>query len=369
MKKLIILAAVATLFASCASIEPEQKAVVASVDQPISFQVATQMAATKAQTAFPTSSSFVSLAYYADNLVKNMGDPFYVSTGNKETVTWQSTFWSTSGNKYYWPKKGTLTFLAYAPATPAPSVTPTQLQWSEVTPTVDLLYAKKAIKKGNADDTNIANVTGMDKGVTTIFQHATAQVQVKVVPAYLTDGDETTPTTWKIKVKSYSLGKVYTTGTCTLAATNLNTDWGTPSWAGVGETAVLASEEFATAKELTSTSEGVEILAQSFVIPQTLDENVKISIVADIETYRDGVLFNTVSNYEFKGDLSAAINTATTTAVSAWTAGTSYTYTIKVVPADSRDNNGNPTANVADALIKFDPVTEDWVPVNCTLTI
>lgn len=361
MKKIFAIAILAiTVFASCSKFENDP----VSVNQEINFVVATQMAATKANTSF-TYDNFASYAYYADTQSGNeVGTAMY----ENEAVTLQGNFWSTA-EKHYWPKKGTLTFLAYAPKTGAKaiapsSVTPTQMVWTNAAiyeKDADLLYADKAINVTNSDDTNAA---GKDKGVTTVFNHAASQVEIVVVPAYTTDNDKTT---WEIVLKSFKLEGINKVGTCTVKVAeggNLNSEWETPVWTASSAETITYSTE----KTLTNAAPSVAVIPTHMMVPQTISENAKIIAKVDIITKVNGNQINKVVDYEFTGLLKNAKDAANA-AVTTWRPGTSYKYTIKLTPADSRDENGNPTDRVEDARIKFDPVTNDWSHVNCTLSL
>lgn len=362
MKKLLIFAAVATVvLAACSKIENDPIV----VDQQINFVVATQMASTKAATAYADSLDFGSYAFYADgDAGKTAGTAMY----SNEQVTFQSSYWSTANNKYYWPKKGTLTFLAYAPytvddASLTPSVTSSNMIWTSAKVyeyNTDILYAKKAIQKTNSNDTDSLS-TGHDKGVTTIFQHAASQVEIAVVPAYTADADSTT--TWEIVLKEFSIAAVNTVGTCTVTSNGVNSDWTSIAWSAQSTPETIAS--FNGSETLNSKT----VQSTQIMVPQTLGDDVIVSAKVDIVTYRNGSEFNKVSNYVFSGKLNNAVIGTTTTKVTEWEAGKSYKYVIKLTPADSRDNDGNPTDQVNDALIKFDPIVNGWTEVTCNLAM
>lgn len=365
MKKVLFFAAAAmTLLASCSKVENNP----AAADQEINFVVATQNAATKA--AFPTTDSFFSYAYYADGLAgKTAGDEMY----SQQQVTFQTSYWSTTPNKYYWPKAGKLTFLACAPYVAdsesaarksliPDAVTISSMVWNEpkvYSENADLLYAEKAIEKTNSDDTNASGYYG----VSTIFKHAASMVEFNVVLAYDTDSDATTPTTWEVTLKSLTVSDVYTTGKLTLESTAMNTAWATPTWSNLGNKATVVN--YTTPGSITTTA--ISLGGARINVPQTIPADAKVTGKVDIVTKRGGVEFNKVEDYEF----SALLNTAKngTDAVTAWQPGYKYVYTIKITPADSRDDSGNPTDKVEDALIKFDPTVSDWTTVNCTLVM
>lgn len=365
MKKFLIFAAVATtLLASCSKIENDPVA----YQSGINFIVATHMISTKGVTAFPTTSDFASYAYYADRAAgQPIGTPMY----EEDRVSYNTAekYWITTV-KHYWPKSGTLTFLAYAPYTVSdasltPAVTTDKMVWTDAkvyAENADILYADKAIGMSNSDKTDAAQ-TGHDKGVPTVFNHATSQVQIVVTPAYLTDGEHTT---WEVKLNSFKLEGINTLGTCTVASNDLNTQWGAPVWVSTNPATVV---DYTIPTVLNSTSASVSVLPTHIMVPQTISDDAKITVNVDIITKIDGAVANTVADYTYTAQLNKARRTVNNALVEAWVPGYSYIYTIRLTPADSRDENGNPTDQLTDALIKFDPVSNDWTQVECSLAL
>lgn len=369
MKKILFIAAIATaVFASCTKIENDPL----EADQAINFEVATQMTSTKAATAFDTQKHFGSYAYFADNQAGEGGNAKGTAYYTNEQVSY-SSFWATD-TRYYWPKVGTLTFLAYAPyGTFVPTVSSDvkKMTWTGVdfeSNNVDLLYAKKAIQKSNKQS-DMTNAAGTGYGVPTVFEHAAAQVYFKVVPAYTTHTVGEHTTTWEISLKSFEVSDVVNKGSFEISSDDINQDWNAKAW--TPSTAAADKKnlvEYTKPDAAAMSAEGVEVMTGGkIVVPQTIDANTKVTVKVDIITKLDGVQVSKVTDYEFSGYLKNAKNGEN--AVTSWAIGTSYTYTIRIAPADSRDDQGNPSDKPADAVIKFDPTVNAWNEVSCILTI
>ena len=239
MKKLVSLAAlVSVALTGCVSNEeiiPEQK------NKEISFEVASYVPQSRASGAFSTDQTFGVNAWYTLDPTADVEgtDPADIETDqmmNGVTVSYIDNTWKTS-TVYYWPKKGTIDFIAYYPTTVIPTITyqyngTDQLKYTDytvvnsnstadpaytksTTPSDDLMYANKAIRfNNNANaDTNGTNL-GYDgdygfKGVPTLFNHALAQLKFKVQNAKPNDGIyKWIITVKKIEVTCYDKGNV-----------------------------------------------------------------------------------------------------------------------------------------------------------------
>ena len=172
--------------------------------------------------------------YYADEFNGYDNRTTYM---NEVKVGYNSTSktWAPYGAQYYWPKKGTLTFIGYSPASKGAyavvgksgiifsnyTVSTTQAEQ------VDLMFSERSYnqknywKNGNKANTTDTEVGSEETGPTStttndvytgahlLFKHALSSILFNI----RTDIDYTTNDYTEIKLKSLKLNKVITTAT------------------------------------------------------------------------------------------------------------------------------------------------------------
>ena len=160
MKKLFFIAAIAgAALVSCTKNE-----VAPVAEQEITFQAPVLHPTTKAPSEvlnnYPTSNDFAVWAhYFAGGAYTNFaaGEVYM----NEKVVKYDGTSsWKTEGNQYYWPKNGSLTFIAYAPSSVAANanVGATGITFSDYVVSndaaqqVDLLFSERSYDKKKVDD-------------------------------------------------------------------------------------------------------------------------------------------------------------------------------------------------------------------------
>lgn len=160
MKKLFFIAAIA----SAALVSCTKNELVSVPEQEITFQAPVLHPTTKAPSEvlnnYPTSNDFAVWAhYFAGGAYTNFaaGEVYM----NEKVVKYDGTSsWKTEGNQYYWPKNGSLTFIAYAPSSVAANanVGATGITFSDYVVSndaaqqVDLLFSERSYDKKKVDD-------------------------------------------------------------------------------------------------------------------------------------------------------------------------------------------------------------------------
>ena len=196
MKKLFFLAATACVaLASCVKNEPADSV---NEQQLISFASPVVGLHTKAATEiwnnFPTDMTFSVWAHYFDD--KNDGGEYTILEEGQVYMDEVSTSYNATlggwapSTPYYWPKNGSLTFIAYSPSSVAAyaSVGETGIKFTDYdafTNQVDLLFSERAYNKKAIDDAVAGSaVTGANpsvtddiyKGVHISFKHALSSI-------------------------------------------------------------------------------------------------------------------------------------------------------------------------------------------------
>ncbi len=244
------------------------------LEQPQSKSAASQAAPlTKAATAYSTSDTFKSYAWYlpaGQNWTANKADA--AAYFSDVTVEFQTDKWRGADKRYYWPKEGSLSFWSYSPAsipgassTSGVSVTKdgvTLNGWTVDASThqnIDFMVAdfKSDLK------TNVQTYGYL--GVPTLFRHKLAKVTVKASTA------SARTTTNDIKLYKVSLKNVYTTGNFTLTQTTQDTK-ATESWSGLGNLQEIVVFENTAGLELDLTAQNVTLNGNDLLaIPQVLN--------------------------------------------------------------------------------------------------
>lgn len=208
MKKLFFIAAIASVaFASCVKNDPAPSV---TEQQAITFAAPVVGLNTKGTDEvwnnYPTGAGY-DFAVWAKYYV----NPADLTTGTYSTwaegkdymveipVSYNANTWAPAAN-YYWPKNGSLTFIAYAPASKASyaEVGATGIKFNNysvsttVSEQVDLLFSERAYNKEAVDDDVVGSGTTGDqatttddpyKGVHLSFKHALSSIAFTVKTA------------------------------------------------------------------------------------------------------------------------------------------------------------------------------------------
>ena len=203
MKKRVLTYLALALLLSCTRIEVQDW----EPQSLVAYNVVSSTAAqTKATTAFPTTSTFMSSAYQLNS--GQSWDSNYASSYLKfgpEEVKYMGTYWSTD-DKHFWEDGKTLTFFSYAPA----SLSSLGLTISEEGVSVnawavtddskkDRLILVADIAKDKVKNESFAGFTG----VPTHFRHKLSKVSIRLAESTFSEADE------KIYVTKLSIGSYY----------------------------------------------------------------------------------------------------------------------------------------------------------------
>ena len=173
----------------------------------VAYNVVSSTAAqTKATTAFPITSTFMSSAYQLNS--GQSWDSNYASSTLKfgpEEVKYMGTYWSTD-DKHFWEDGKTLTFFSYAPA----SLSSLGLTISKEGVSVDDWDVTDASKKDKLilvadvakDKVKNESFAGFT-GVPTHFRHKLSKVSIRLAKSTFSEADE------KIYVTKLSIGSYY----------------------------------------------------------------------------------------------------------------------------------------------------------------
>ena len=321
MKKRVLTYLALALLLSCTRIEVQDW----EPQSLVAYNVVSSTAAqTKATTAFPIKSTFMSSAYQLNS--GQSWDSNYASSTLKfgpEEVKYMGTYWSTD-KKHFWEDGKTLTFFSYAPA----SLSSLGLTISEEGVSVndwDVTVASKKDKlilvadvaKDKVKNESFAGFTG----VPTHFRHKLCKVSIRLAESTFSKADE-------IYVTKLSIGSYYAKADFKKGGTDAE------SWTNlrnpVSETVLY---EAATGKLL---SDEFWVL-DNVMIPQTLtaDSYLTISYKSVNSKVTDDE--DTVTLY-FMKDFRSGI----------WAIGTHVTYTLKV--------------GVGMFPIQFEASADAWIP-------
>ncbi|MBQ7421944.1 MAG: hypothetical protein IJV27_07380 [Prevotella sp.] len=299
-----------------------------------------------------------------------------------EQVDLAGGVWKTVDHTFYWPKTGSVSFISYSPfdgtsntAGTTPVITKNKITYTGVTAdATDLMYADKAACSNNVNE--VEDGTNSYTGVPTVFRHALAKLSFKVQANFIEWDDPLSgeKTKWEITLNSFKIGGFKTTGDLEL---NLNSDkksWDKPvTTVGTENYNVWTNLSGATAdQELVAapfklTTTPVDLAAATgFVIPQVLDAGVQ---TVDIDAHIKTTLANGKTIEE---DFIKTVDISEISTLKAWQMNENIVYTIKFKPTASAgpDSGDTPHDNdPEDVIIKFDPATADWTPVDAAATI
>lgn len=202
MKKRVLTYLALALLLSCTRIEVQDW----EPQSLVAYNVVSSTAAqTKATTAFPTTSTFMSSAYQLNS--GQSWDSNYASSTPKfgpEEVKYMGTYWSTD-DKHFWEDGKTLTFFSYAPA----SLSSLGLTISKEGVSVnawdvtedsmkDKLILVADIAKDKVKNESFAGFTG----VPTHFRHKLSKVSIRLAESTFSKADD-------IYVTKLSIGRYY----------------------------------------------------------------------------------------------------------------------------------------------------------------
>ena len=304
MKKRVLTYLALALLLSCTRIEVQDW----EPQSLVAYNVVSSTAAqTKATTAFPTTSTFMSSAYQLNS--GQSWDSNYASSTLKfgpEEVKYMGTYWSTD-DKHFWEDGITLTFFSYAPA----SLSSLGLTISKEGVSVnawdvtddskkDKLILVADVAKDKVKNESFAGFTG----VPTHFRHKLCKVSIRLAESTFSEADDIYVT--KLSISSYYAKADFKKGgTDAESWTNLKNP--------VSETVLY---ENATGRKLLRDAFWV---LDNVMIPQTLTADSYLTI--SYKSVKSGVTKNEgpVTLY-FMRDFRSGI----------WAIGTHVTYTLKV---------------------------------------
>lgn len=321
MKKRVLTYLALALLLSCTRIEVQDW----EPQSLVAYNVVSSTAAqTKATTAFPITSTFMSSAYQLNS--GQSWDSNYASSTLKfgpEEVKYMGTYWSTD-DKHFWEDGKTLTFFSYAPA----SLSSLGLTISKEGVSVDDWDVTDASKKDKLilvadvakDKVKNESFAGFT-GVPTHFRHKLSKVSIRLAESTLSKADD-------IYVTKLSIGSYYAKadfkkgGTDAESWTNLRNS--------VSETVLYKDDN---GKLL---SDKFWVL-DNVMIPQTLTAESYLKI--SYKSVKSGVIKkeDPVTLY-FMKDFRSGI----------WAIGTHVTYTLKV--------------GVGMFPIQFEASANAWIP-------
>ena len=323
MKKRVLTYLALALLLSCTRIEVQDW----EPQSLVAYNVVSSTAAqTKATTAFPTTSTFMSSAYQLNS--GQSWDSNYASSTLKfgpEEVKYMGTYWSTD-DKHFWEDGKTLTFFSYAPA----SLSSLGLTISEEGVSVnawdvtddskkDKLILVADVAKDKVKNESFAGFTG----VPTHFRHKLCKVSIRLAESTFSEADE------EIYVTKLSIGSYYAKadfkkgGTDAESWTNLRNS--------VSETVLY---EAATGKLL---SDEFWVL-DNVMIPQTLTADSYLTISYKSVKKSGETSYEGPVTLYFMRDFRSGI----------WAIGTHVTYTLKV--------------GVGMFPIQFEASADAWIP-------
>ena len=239
---LLAAAALLPLAGSCTKIEmAEADSRVAldynvALEKPYSLeQPQSKAPLTKAATAYSTSDTFKSYAWYLpkgktwDNDKADAAAYF-----SDVTVKFDTDKWRGADQSYYWPKLGSLSFWSYSPAKLAEtnadkiSVTKDGVSLTDWTVNANTNQDIDFMVADFKSDLKTNTLTYGYQGVPTLFRHKLAKVTVQASVGKADKNDKTKPAE-DVKIYKVSFKKVYTTGNFTMTQPTQDTK-ATESW-------------------------------------------------------------------------------------------------------------------------------------------
>ena len=322
MKKRVLTYLALALLLSCTRIEVQDW----EPQSLVAYNVVSSTAAqTKATTAFPTTSTFMSSAYQLNS--GQSWDSNYASSTLKfgpEEVKYMGTYWSTD-DKHFWEDGKTLTFFSYAPASLSSlglTISKEGVSVDDWDVTDDSMKDKQIlvadVAKDKVKNESFAGFTG----VPTHFRHKLSKVSIRLAESTFSEADY-------IYVTKLSIGSYYAKADFKKGGTDAE------SWTNlqnpVSETVLYADDN---GKLLSSDAFWV---LDNVMIPQTLTADSYLTI--SYRSVKSGVTKDEgpVTLY-FMRDFRSGI----------WAIGTHVTYTLKV--------------GVGMFPIQFEASADAWIP-------
>ena len=304
MKKRVLTYLALALLLSCTRIEVQDW----EPQSLVAYNVVSSTAAqTKATTAFPTTSTFMSSAYQLNS--GQSWDSNYASSTWKfgpEEVKYMGTYWSTD-KKHFWEDRKTLTFFSYAPASLSSLGMTISNEGVSVNAwdVTDVSMKNKLILVADVAKDKVKNESFAGfTGVPTHFRHKLSKVSIRLAKSTFSEADE------KIYVTKLSICSYYAKADFKKGGTDAE------SWTNlqnkVSETVLY---ENSTGKLLSDEF----WVWDNVMIPQTLTADSYLTI--SYKSVKSGVTNNEgpVTLY-FMRDFRSGI----------WAIGTHVTYTLKV---------------------------------------
>jgi len=279
---------------------------------------------------------------------------------------------------YYWPNYSTVDFISYYPENAdknCPVVEREKLTYTgydvsgdkaDITvATNDLMYAEKAVGySGNIDDVNDDNGGTHDSGysgVPTLFHHALAQLEIRILVRQPAGESESR---WEAVVDHAKLDGYYTKGDLELTLKQPDLTHGVTGWQPAGEENVgwtLSADATTTSQQIiesaspvtvsstgsgtgyvTDTRGGCMSIFKAFVLPQTLTDQHRFELKYTLNKYRGNNLETSEADTEVRKIL------LKTDLIPHWGMNQKIVYTIIINPGQK---------------ILFDPAVVDWEDV------
>lgn len=369
-KSLSIIALAALAFVGCSKVTADAPNT-NEPDQPIKFQAANYVSSTKAgggQSAFPTDKSFKVQAFYTGEATwesVTLEDAVAYMQGAEVTYDSSTGKWAPTGQTYYWPKTGYLTFIGWAPATVTPTFdTSGATNFMTITPPATLTDIMVS------DFANDKNVSNASSGVPILFHHILSKINFK---AKFVDTPDADGITHHAAITSLKFLKILNDGSYIIEGGKAGStaDW-TAKWSPGSNYKDLAGDNY----EYTNSSEisvgsifpsnfthdlktgFVNLISDAFVLPQTLDDQSKIELTYVI--YYCNSSGKVLDKYEVTSSSPAQfqINTFSNSngTITSWEQNKIYTYTIVIDPN-------------SDQKITFIPEITDWSTADADQTI
>ena len=201
MKKRVLTYLALALLLSCTRIEVQDW----EPQSLVAYNVVSSTAAqTKATTAFPTTSTFMSSAYQLDS--GKSWDSNYASSTLRfgpEEVKYMGTYWSTD-DKHFWEDGKTLTFFSYAPASLSSlglTISKEGVSVDDWDVTDDSMKDKQILVADVAKDKVKNESSAGFTGVPTHFRHKLCKVSIRLAKSTLSKADEIYVT--KLSIRNY----------------------------------------------------------------------------------------------------------------------------------------------------------------------
>ena len=345
MKKYFFIAAAAiAALASCSKVEPEDQN-----GPELTFASVNYMNATKAssQTDFTNTAGTIGVyawftpTNWATDHASFSAEPYMkdVAITYKTSYNNVSNIWVAS-DKYYWPKVGQLSFIAYYPksaaATPENTTTGDAASLSFVDYTVNPLYSAQGTKlsqndgKNNENDLMVADFVkdqksnaqteneqfNSTKGVALLFHHLLSKVIVK---AGITQ-TEVGGIKYTISLDQFSINGINT------KATYANNTWGAASVPGNSGNFLSAPSML----ETTAAKQGNEY----YVMPQTIPNTATLKITYTVNVVDNEGNVLAAKTYEDVEINLNKIKNSSDADITAWAKNTVYQYTLNISPVE-----------------------------------